>query len=568
MGKKYKNNNNSKAINAPYKVINAEEEKVSEAELYDVLNFAQQMYGGSFGNLMTPELTNSRLKDSSMNPLAATQSGIEKALLNPKDNERTLVGYSEFFELTSMIYKRTLMYLSNLLSFSVKDIVCTNAEMKDYKSAEYKKDYKELCDFLDKFNIQEEFPKVMREMLRKDAYFGVLRTDGDKYTMQELPNDYCILTGRFNYGLLFDFNMYWFMQPGVNIDMYPPVFRDMYNEVFTVENKAKYNTAASLSNRDATYVYWAQTSPTDNFWSFKMTPEIATRVPYLAPMFQDVVLQPMMRQLQTNKYIVESTKVMVGLIPLLNDAKAGNVKDMIAISSETAGKFLSLLKRGISDVIKTGAVPFSDVKVLDFEGGTRNMMEDFTKTTAAMSGVNTKLVFPIDKQNAIETQMSADVDSMTIAYVYEYFENFLEYFINRQTSKFKFHISLDGTRFTSDKKERRDEAGFWADKGVVLPNRIAYSLDILPHHLYKQLEEANATGFADLLIPLINIFTMTEGNTKANPTGNKTATEDKTVKPTQAKKPSQPKGRPSKPLNALSESGTQTRQDASNVGKV
>lgn len=295
----------------PYVINDVNGKAVSDEELYDVMSFAQQLYGNTFThNIMTPELTNSRLKDATLNPLAGTQSDIEKALLHPKENEKQLVGYSEFFELTSMIYKRTLMYLSNLLSFSVKDIVCTNAELKDYKSAEYKKDYQEVCNFLDKFKIKEEFPKVMRELLRKDAFFGILRDDGDKYTIQELPGEFCILTGRFNYGWLFDYNMYWFMQPGVNIDMYPQIFKDMYNEIFE-GGDFKYDSAANINNRDGSYVYWAQTSPVDGFWAWKMNPETATRIPYLAPLFQDVVLQPMVRQLQMNKYIIEATKVMV-----------------------------------------------------------------------------------------------------------------------------------------------------------------------------------------------------------------------------------------------------------------
>lgn len=566
MAKKYRNKSTNVSTNTqkrktninPY-TINNVDESVTEEEVYDVLNFAQQIYSGTFmNNIMTPELTNSRLKDSTLNPLAGTQADIEKALLNPKSSEKLLTGYSEFFELTSMIYKRTLMYLSNVLSFSVKDIVCTNAERKDYTSAEYKKDYKEVCDFLDKFKMKEEFPKVMRQMLRKDAFFSILRDDGDKYTLQELPNEYCILTGRFNYGWLFDFNMYWFMQPGVNIEMYPEVFKEMFAQVF--ENGTySYNNAANLNMRDGSYVYWAQTSPVDGFWAWKMNPESATRIPYLAPLFQDVVMQPMIRQLQANKYIIESTKVMVGLIPLLNDVKAGNVKDMIAISSETAGKFLSLLKRGISDVIKTGAVPFSDVKVLDFEGGQRNMMEDFTRVTASQTGVNSRLIFPVDKQNTLETQLSADIDVMTVAYVYEFFENFLNYYINKRTSKFKFAINLDGTNFTNERRERREEVGFWADKGVVLPNRIAYSLDILPHHLYKQLEEANENGFTDLLMPLINIF-----NTPAETVSTQKESKDTGTK---AKKSPAKKGRPSKPLDQLTESGLQTRGDGNNIGK-
>ena len=51
-------------------------------------------------------------------------------------------------------------------------------------------------------------------MLRNDAYFGLLRDTGEKVILQELPSDYCKITGRWENGFLFSFNMQWFLQPG------------------------------------------------------------------------------------------------------------------------------------------------------------------------------------------------------------------------------------------------------------------------------------------------------------------------------------------------------------------
>ena len=184
-------------------------QEVSEQAVYDVLEFARQAYSGMYPQIFAPDLINSRMKDVNLNPLEATQKGVEKALANPKYSETELIGYSEFFELSSMIYKRMLLYLSGLLSFSVKDIICLNAEESDYTKPKYTKDYKIVCDFLDKFNVRQEFSKVMRQLLRKDTSFWVLRDEGQKYTLQELPEQYCMITGRWDYGLLFDFNMQW-----------------------------------------------------------------------------------------------------------------------------------------------------------------------------------------------------------------------------------------------------------------------------------------------------------------------------------------------------------------------
>lgn len=483
-------------------------ESISEQELYDVLEFARNAYAGNLGGVFTtPDLINSRLKDLNMNPLAATKDSVEKALADPKNNEEELIGYSEFFELSSMIYKRMLYYMSHILSFSVKDIICVNAKESDYNTAKYNKDYAKVCDFLDKFNVKQEFTKVMRELIRKDASFWVLRNEGSKYVLQQLPEKYCKITGRWDYGLLFDFNMDWFMQSGVDINMYPNVFKKEMNKIY--ESKVQYKPSAPVNNRIYNYGHWVQTSPKDGFWGWKLTPEIAVKIPFLAPLFQDVVLQPLIRNLQTNKYIIEATKVMIGLIPMIKDPKGGRVKDMIAISDVTAGKFLNLIKKGIGDVVKTGAAPFEDIKTLDFNGGERNMLEDYTKTTTSMSGINSRLIYSSDKPNILETQLSLDVDIMTISYMYSYFEDFLNYCINRNTKNFNFKITLGGTNTKDDLESRRKEFMELSAIGVVLPDRLAYALDMMPHHLIKQMEKAKAMKFNEKLMPMLNMYTNT-----------------------------------------------------------
>jgi hypothetical protein len=147
-----------------------------------------------------------------MNPLTPdTTTVITDALAAPKDNEVTLRGYSEFFEYTNMLYKRLLNYLGNMLSFNYT-YYCVNATEEELKSEKYKKDEKILIDFMNKFSLKREFKKVMRMLIRQDAFFCCLRNDMfDQYILQELPIDYCVITGQWEYGFVFDFNMLWFM---------------------------------------------------------------------------------------------------------------------------------------------------------------------------------------------------------------------------------------------------------------------------------------------------------------------------------------------------------------------
>jgi hypothetical protein len=514
---------------------------ISEQEVFDVFDFAKNMYN-IYPNVFTPELVNSRMKDINMNPLSATAEGIDKALLDPNSSEKELIGYSQFFELTDMLYKRMLLYLGNMLSFD-PIYTCVNAKDKDYTSPAYKKDLAILQNFLDKFDMKQEFKKVLRQLVRKETYFCVLREDSKKYILQELPQDYCLITGRWDYGILFDFNMYWFIQPAVDLNSYPSIFKKKYKDIFGKENGLDYKPSASINRRNGSYVYYIQTSPKDNFWAWKFIPEIATEVPFLSPLFPDLVLKPLVRKLQTNIYILQAQKVMVGLIPMLKDTKGSSVKDQIGISSEVLGKFLGLLKQGLSDAIKVGGVPFDDIKSLDFDGTDKNIMENYTKNTSSMSGINSRLLFATDKMTAEETRNSISVDSYMMETLYPYFADFLNYHANKNTSKFKWKFSFKGTEFDMDKTNRRNTAMELAKVGIFLPQLIANSLGMLPQDLERMLDEAKAGQWDKKLIPLVSIYQQS-GNA------------DKGGRPT-----SEESGKP------ISDSAQDTRDNSSNIGR-
>jgi len=478
------------------------EETLSESETWDVLDFAKsigQMYQGVY----TPDLVNQRLKDINMNPLSATSDAINSALLDPKNNEQNLIGYSEFLELNNMIYKRMIGYIGLMPSFDYT-FTCTNINSpEDYKSKAYQKDSNAVYNFLDKFDVRREFKKVMKQLVRQETFHSVLRMEGDKYVFQELPQQYCKLVSRSEWGYLFDFNMYLFMQPGMSLDEYPPVFKKMYKRAFGNTGTTKYNPSASIDARTGSYVYWVQTSMKDDFWAWKLSPEIATEVPYLSPLFSDIVLAPMVRQLQTNKWMISAQKIAVGLIPMLKDNKSGNIKDMLSISPETLGKFMGLLKNAIGDVIRFGAAPFESIQTLDFSTSGENILEEYNKNMSASSGMNSRLLYGVDKPNAIETQASIDVDEFINLQVYHQFNLFMDYYLNKLTKKFKFKFKFEGSEFSVNKAKRLENVTSLLQYGIVLPQKIASALNMDVADFYRQLEESKAMGFVDKLTPII-----------------------------------------------------------------
>ena len=506
--------------------------ELTKEEVYDVLKFARSASTSPlYNNYFSPDLVNSAMKDINTNPLVADQDKIDAALKSPKTSEEELIGYNQYFALIDMIYKRSLGYMGNMLTYDL-EYIPTNVTKDKLKKPEYQKDVDVLNDFLNKFDHKKEFAFATRQMLSQEAFFSVLRDDGDIYTLQELPRKYCKLTGRWDYGFLFDFDLYWFTQPSVDINMYPNSFKTMYTD--WMGNGNKYNPSNPVGKRNSSFTYWVQTDPEENFWAWKFNPDITTLIPYFAPLLPDAALRPLIRNLQKNVYILQAQRLIIGLIPMLKENKSGNVKDMLAVSPEVMGKFLGLLKQGLDDAIKVGGAPFEDVKSIDFDSTDKDILNTYSKTYASTSVSGGRLIYSGDKQTSKETEMSVMIDEYIVKYLYPYFEKFLEYHINKRTKKYKFKIKLDGTQFDRDK--RLDRAMSLADKGIVLPQKIAGAMGMSLYDLEMELEMANATGFVDKLIPMMNIYTQS-GDTATNP-----------------------KGRPEKGTDDLSDSGMTSKE--------
>ena len=512
---------------------------LTEKEVYDVLEFQRGITSGVYGNYnnyFSPDMINQAMKDINLNPLDADEDKIESALKSPKTSEEELIGYNQHFELTDMIYKRAMSYMGNMLSYDWT-YSPINVDVDRIDNNQYNADVRELNNFMERFNHKKEFSRATRQMLRQEAYYTVLRDEGERYTLQELPRKYCKLTGRWDYGWLFDFDMGWFMQPSVDIRMYPNSMKEMYNR-FYLDND-KYTPSRPVGKRSTGFTCWEQTDPEDGYWAWKFNPDMTTLVPHFAPLLSDTVLRPLIRTLQKNIYVLQAQKVMVGLIPLLKDNKSGNVKDALAIEPETMGKFLGLLRKGLDDSIKVGGAPFEDIKTLDFDSTDKDILDSYSSTMASSATSGGRILYSSDKQTAKETEISVAVDEYIMTYLYPYFEEFLEFQINKRTKKYKFKINLEGTNFKHNRDERLDNALKLADKGIVLPQKIAASIGMSLKEMEMHMTMAKISGFDKKLINLVNIYNQ---NGATSPTDN-------------------PSNRPREDVNDLTDSGLASRED-------
>jgi hypothetical protein len=523
--------------------------ELSKTEVWDIIQFAQGLVSGMYPGIMSPDLLSARMKDVSFLPRDATEAQLTEALRDPKNHEAELRSYLEMFEIVHMGLKRILSYMSDLpafdLTYTAKKKSGDELEEKDYKSKSYRDDLKKVYSFLDKFDYKQSFRTICKQILRNEIFVGCFRDTGDGVVIQELPISHCKVTGRWGRGgFLVDFDMMWFWQPGVDISLYPKFFSDAFNRMFRNPDGSlmKYNPSLAPQDRgSSSYLYWISLPP-EIGWVFKLDMSIVTSIPYFSGLMPDLIQSDLMRSLQKDTNMASAAKLLVGQVPMLKESKA-NVADMIAIKPDTLGKFLALVKAGLSKAISVAAAPLEDMQMIEFKDN-NEMYDAWQRTVVANSGMNSALFYSSKlKANAIESQLSFQSDSKILEGLYSQFNFFMDYFANKQTTKNYFFFNFEGNQFYLDRKQRYDYATGLLNFGIVLPQKIGASIGLKPQEMGRMMTEAKGLGFIDRLTP-ITPAAQTPGNA-----GSKTL------------------GRPQKGDSELGDAGSESRDSGSNIEK-
>lgn len=522
----------------------------NDKELAEQVNFEFEKFADSMytSRAFTPWTQIDLMKNQNINvQVPANEQQITEALAKPTENENRLIGFNQGYYFSSFMYKRNLEYMSNLPAFDL-EMYCCNANKEDYKSKQYKKDWAAIKEFFRKFDYRTEFRKALWSTLQEETYYCFLREFDNKILLEPWPFKYAQITGRFEYGFLFDIDLQYFLQPYVDINMYPDWVKEKYLELFgsnALNNN--YKPSNKLNKRTGKYATWAQTSPEDGAFAFKFTDKHNAQIPFFSAMLPEMAMIPLLRKLQENQSIAAARKLVVSSIPYLNEKKSSSVVNQIAISPELLGKFLALATQGLENAIKVLALPTEDIKGIEFKNTDEDTYKNFMDVASSLLSGGKVIFAPGYRQNAIQTQLSLDLDRQLATSVYSQMQDFLEYYANQKTTKFKWKFRFVGTQDWLNREARQKEAFAYADKGIVLPNKIASSLGMNKIELEQELDEMNESDFVDKLRMLLNVNTM--GNV-----GSSTNLNDKN-------------GRPQKNTGELSDSGIATRDNANNIDK-
>lgn len=500
---------------------------LSEQEVVEVMRAATQIYGW-----FTPQLANQNLINLNNNPTTPTRDKLNKALESAPYDATLLAEYSQFAEVFDRLYAKTIEYYANILKFDYSWQPLIYEGMSGYEylnDADYWDDWNRVAKFMDKFNPKHEFPKVVREILRSGKYFTWFRdtqgninetgvidlkdTTGKKcsnYVLQTMPQQWCMITGKWDKGWLYSFNMAYFTQAGTSLQSYAPIFRKYFEQNFNTVDGKPYNPVAPLNSRDSNFALWQDTSPDVGAWCFVADDTNANSPPPIVPLIRSTLTDIEMENLQRNANMLGAKGILYGDIGMLDKQKSGQTQDAFAMNPKTLTKFLSLVRKGIAESVNIAAMPTEGTKFAQFDASkTDDIYGNQLKTTAGNAASASRLIYSSDKVGQAELEAQIQTDCNFMGKLYRQFEDFLDFYINKKTRKYKFHITFSGYNFKFIEEKNKKNLLELADKGFVLdPSMYAGIVGMSPQDFIRSLK-AGQKVTTKLFSMIMNPYTST-----------------------------------------------------------
>ena len=119
---------------------------------------------------------------------------------------------SRYYYRVNGTYRNNINFLSTLLKYDTVVTPVYDINKKIAKDAMIKNFYG-ACSFVDDLNLPVTFSKLTREILLTGIYYGILREDEGKYTIQDLPIAFCRTRYKdFNDLNVLEFNLNYFLR--------------------------------------------------------------------------------------------------------------------------------------------------------------------------------------------------------------------------------------------------------------------------------------------------------------------------------------------------------------------
>ena len=239
-------------------------------------------------------------------------------------------------------------------------------------------------------------------------------------------------------------------------------------------------------------------------------------------------------KLQIDKDMISAYYLLAGEIGMMDGLKSGEKPNQTKFDPQTLGTFMNLVTSGLKNNVKPVAMPLENIRGWQFTDSNPSSLNTQLTTSSALSNSASPLIYQSGSMSQAELQNAILTDYNKMAKLYPQFENFLDFFINKKTKKYKFTFKFTGSTYDFEREKRQTAIKDMASLGLTLGESAwASAFGFEPQEFSRLLDEAHYGDLQDKLTILANLNTMNTtdvGNTRASggrPQANDTELTDK-----------------------------------------
>lgn len=175
------------------------------------------------------------------------------------------------------------------------------------------------------------------------------------------------------------------------------------------------------------------------------------------------------------------------------------------ITPDLLGKFLAVARKGLNEQIGLVALPVDNIETVDFDVDDNNIVTDYIQALSQQGIASADVLMSNNKLNSHQSKLASAIDGNIIRTLYKSFADFIDFFVNSRTKKYKFHVSFHDINVPDDRAERENRFKTNAAMGIVDVQYAARVFDLNPFEFERRLAMSKSSEFEKNLISLMSL---------------------------------------------------------------